>query len=566
MTEALLVHEGRVAAKGPVDALRAKARAMGFADQTLHSVDLGAALPPNWRGDAPCWLGPGFRDPHAHVLNLGLASFEADLSGAASAGEVLERLQHHLDQLEAEARQAGHAEEWLLGQGYNEALWDAVPEDPRSWLDAAFGERPVFLLRVDRHAAWVNSAALQRAGITKSGPVPGGAIEGGEAQASSGGKTTGPGHRRPNGVLIDEAMNLVRSTWPEMDPQREARAWVRAQHRCFSEGLVGVCDMGLPWSVWERLQPLYADGRMQLPLVGTLTPEPDTEAHFRNAGPYASSRLVLDAFKYYADGALGSRGARMREPYADAPQTRGLWLHGPEVLKQAAGRNAADGFRMVTHAIGDAAAEAVLEAYAGAGLPSDAGWRMEHAQNVPSALVPAFAEGGVWASVQTCHGVSDRSMVRARIGQQRMASAYRARSFLDAGVRLCNGTDFPIEPVSPLRSFATAVWRGEWQPEADGPLEPIRPEEALTRQEALLAMTEWAAEAEGSARGPNAGRAGMVQASGAESGSLEPGCWFDAVLLDRDPLQADRAAWAHAQVCATYVRGSCVFQSGTGEA
>jgi predicted amidohydrolase YtcJ len=535
-TEALLVQEGIVQAKGSLDALRAKA-------PNAVVEDLAAR---HRRADGrPGWLGPGFRDPHAHVFNLGVASFEADLSTVRSAEALLECLRTHDAQLAEEAARASAApEEWLLGQGYNEALWSAVPEDPRSFLDEAFGERPVFLLRIDRHAAWVNSAALDIAGIRKPGAVPGGSIEGQQG--------------RPNGVLVDEAMNLVRQHWPPMSPEREAQAWLRAQARCFSEGLVGVCDMGLPWSVWERLLPLYADGRMQLPLVGTLTPEPETEAHFRRHGPLDRERLVLDAYKYYADGALGSRGARMLEPYSDAPDHQGLWLHDPKRLMRAAAQHAADGFRMVTHAIGDAAAEAVLEAYAQA--PAGAGWRMEHAQNVPARLLPAFAEGGIWASVQTCHGVSDRSMVLDRIGAPRMPSAYRARSFLDAGVRLCNGTDFPIEAVSPLRSFATAVWRAEWQPDADAGQAPIRPEEALTREEALLAMTAWAAEAEGSAPGSHAGRSGMFHSSGAATGSLEPGHWFDAVLLDRSPLEADRASWSEAQVCATYVRGSCVFE------
>jgi predicted amidohydrolase YtcJ len=512
--EALAVDAGRVVAAGPRAELAAR-----FAPR--ETMDLGGA-----------WMGPGFRDPHGHVLNLGLAGFEAELAGASSPEAVLDRL-----------RAADAGGEWLLGQGYNETAWERVPDEPRAWLDAAFGERPVFLLRVDRHAAWVNSAALARAGITRPGPVSGGLV------AGRGGRCTGE--------LVDEAMNLVRAVWPALTPEREAEAWRAAERRLFAEGLTGATDMGLTAAVWRRLLPLYADGRMRLPLVGTFTPEPDTEAFLEREGGIATGRLCVDGVKYYADGALGSRGARLLEPYADAPGISGLWLHGPEVLAAAARQRRARGLRMVCHAIGDAGVRAVLDAYAAAGCTPELGWRVEHAQVTAAADVPRFARMGVWASVQTCHAASDARMAPERLGEARLADAYRARSFLDAGVPLCNGTDFPIEPVSPLRSLATAVWRRE---PPDGP--PCRPEEALTREEALLAMTAWAADADGSGAGPGSGAGGMRRASGAPTGRLDPGAWFDATVLDADPLAVPAEDLARLRVLRTVVRGETVYRAG----
>lgn len=483
---------------------------------------------------------PGFRDPHAHLLYLGLASYQADLNNCSGPEEVVERLQ----EFAASAVSEGQGGEWLLGRDWNDSSWPEGADLDRDLLDAAFPDRPVYLSRVDRHAAVVNTEALRRAGLERAQTLAGGHI----AERNG----------RPTGLLVDEAMNLVRRHIPEPDAGHEREALLRAQDLCFAEGLVGVADMGLSLSQYQVLLAAQAEGALKIPVYGTLTPDAATEAHFRREGPLYSERLTLRAFKYYADGALGSRGARLLEPYADSPGNQGLWMHPPDYLHAQARLNADQGFQTVTHAIGDAAVRMVLDVVERAAPKADHRWRVEHAQIVHPDDVPRFARLGAWASIQACHGVSDRRMAGFRLGADRLAQAYRGRTLLDAGARLVNGTDFPIEPVSPLRSFAAACLRAEgeaflpgegpWSlPAAARQTEPFRPEEALTRKEALLAMTAWTAEA---------------QFQEGECGRLEAGQYADLTVLDTDLMTAGPEGLAGARVLRTVVRGEEVYSAG----
>lgn len=401
----------------------------------------------------------------------------------------------------------------------------------------------MYLSRVDRHAAVVNSEALRRAGLERARPISGGHIE----------EVLG----RLTGLLVDEAMQLVRVHLPQPGPEHEREALLRAQELCLKEGLVGVADLGLSRVQYQGLLAAQQEGSLKLPIYGTLTPDADTEAFFRREGPQLHERLTLRAFKYYADGALGSRGARLLAPYADAPASQGLWMHPPDYLHAQARLNADQGFQTVTHAIGDAAVRLVLDVVERAAPSPDHRWRVEHAQIVHPDDLPRFARLGAWASVQACHGVSDRRMAGFRLGGERLQHAYRARTLLDAGARLVNGTDFPIEPVSSLRSFVAACLRAERAaflpgegsgslPAAARQAEAFRPEEALTRKEALLAMTAWTAEA---------------QFQESECGRLEPGQWADCTLLDTDLMTASPEALAAARVLGTVVRGERLYSA-----
>ncbi len=484
------------------------------------------------------YVYPGFRDPHAHLLYLGLGMQQADLNACSGPEEVLERLLAH-------AGSSGSNGEWLIGRDWNDSAWPAGAILDRHVLDSAFPDRPVYVGRVDRHAAVVNSAALKMAGVHRARPIKGGMIE--------------ERNGLPSGLLIDEAMNLVRVLMPEAGPEQEREALLLAQKLCFSQGLVGVADMGLNLDQYKVLLAAQDEGSLKMPIYGTLTPDEATQTHYRREGPYQGDRLSLRAFKYYADGALGSRGARLLQPYSDMPDAEGLWMHDPDYLHAQARLNADQGFQTVTHAIGDAAVRLVLDVLQRAAPPGDHRWRVEHAQIVHPDDVPRFAQLGAWASVQACHGVSDRAMALQRLGSERLTYAYRARSLLDAGARFVNGTDFPIEPISPLRSFAAACLRAELSSFVSGEglgvrssdaqhQNAFRPEEALSRLEALLAMTAWTAEA---------------QFQEDECGQIKPGQFADFSALDRDLLHAKPAELAQARVTRTVVRAEEVFAEGS---
>jgi predicted amidohydrolase YtcJ len=546
--EAIAFAQGRILAVGSTEELRTR---FGPAQE----LDLQGA-----------WLYPGFRDPHAHLLNQGLASYQADLNGCSTPLEAVERLQQFVagnsegfgsgsgtgsgsgsligagssaeigsgsGSLISAGSKSGPSGEWVIGRDWNDALWTEGAVLDRDMLDQVFPDRPVYLSRIDRHAAIVNSEALRRAGISRAVPVSGGKIG------------SYPGTERPNGLLVDEAMMLVFKEIPSPGPDQEREALLRAQAHCFAEGLVGVADMGLDQRQYEVIKAAQKEGSLLIPIYGTLTPEPETEAHYRREGPFFGERLTIRAFKYYADGALGSRGARLLEPYSDAPEQQGLWMHQPEYLHQQARLNAAQGFQTVTHAIGDAAVRLVLDVVQKNAPAGDHRWRVEHAQIVHPGDLTRFAQLGAWASIQACHGVSDQKMAVMRLGADRLQHAYRGRSLLDAGARMVNGTDFPIEPVSALRSFTAACLRAE----RSGSAPAFRPEEALTRLEALLAMTAWAADA---------------QFQEHECGRLEPGYWADFTVLDTDLMDASAAELSRAQVLRTVVRGDSVYNRSTG--
>jgi predicted amidohydrolase YtcJ len=520
--------------KAPADAMLTQGErivGLGWEDEmrALLPADAGELPATDLKG---AWVYPGFRDPHAHLLYLGLATYEADLSACESPEQVLETLQAF-----AAGQSTAGSNAWLVGRGWNDTKWPERAHLSCAMLDAVFPERPVYLVRVDHHAALVNSAALRLASITRAHPVEGGLISTRHSREQG----------RPDGLLVDAAMHLVSRHIPAPGPEQELEALRRAEALCFAGGLVGVADMGLSKRHYEVLLDGQREGVLRMPVYGTLTPEPETEAHYRREGPYLGDRLTLRAFKCFADGALGSRGARLLEPYSDAPETRGLWMHPPEYLNAQARLNAAQGFQTVTHAIGDAAVRQVLDAAQQAAPPPDHRWRVEHAQIVHPRDLPRFAGLGVWASIQACHGVSDRRMAPLRLGAERMEHAYRGRSLLDAGARLVNGTDFPIEPLSPLRSFAAACLRREWAALRNASrLEqpPFRPEEALSREEALLAMTAWTAEA---------------QFQEGECGRLEPGFFADFTALDTDLMESSPEDLGRARVLRTVVRGQEVF-------
>ncbi|MGA9751521.1 MAG: amidohydrolase [Acidobacteriota bacterium] len=403
------------------------------ADPALAGAPFLLLLPPLW-------------DHHGHVAALGALLCQADLRGARSPEEALERLRT------ASAALAPGA--WLEGFGWDQNLWEGgFPH--RTLLDDAFPDRPVFLRRIDGHAAWVSSAALRAGDIGESTPDPPGGLILRENEV-------------PTGLLVDAAMEPVARRVPPPVPQ-ELRRWLRSGLGSLrAKGLCGATDMGLERAHVETLRQMEAEGDLPIPLDGYLdvarTGLDDLPMH---RGP---SFRVAGA-KLYADGALGSRGACLEADYDDAPGERGLLIWEPEALHDTVRRLAVLGLPPAIHAIGDRAARIALDALHAAGWPS--GSRIEHAQLLPETSIRRMREGGVIASIQPCHYLSDSPWAGALLGV-RMTQAYRWGSLLRAGIPLLLGTDFPIEDHDPLRNLRAALTR-----------EPD--EERLTLAEALRA-------------------------------------------------------------------------------
>lgn len=462
---------------------------------------------------------PGFMDPHCHFLSYGYVLQRAQLFGLRSWEEAVERLA---------AFAAGLPRgEWLQGRGWDQNAWGGDFPDA-ALLDKAFPDRPVLAIRVDGHAAVANAAALAAAGIGAGTRIAGGLV------AVSGG--------RPTGLLLDNAVDVVRAAIPAPDEASTRRALLAAQENCFAAGLTSVSNAGTALGEALLMERMQGEGQLLARVYAMLTPDKDNIDYFASRGPLCGERLTVRSFKMYADGALGSRGARLLEPYADEPADSGLFTLSPEELERVCSIAAARGFQMNVHAIGDAAVRFVLDTYEKFLKPgNDARWRIEHAQVVHDADLPRFGRLKVIPSIQTTHATSDRAWTEARLGAARIGRSHRYKDLLAQNGWLANGSDFPIEKIDPLRGFRAAVLRRDDQGLPEG---GYRPSQALSRAEALRAMTLWAA------------RANFEEGS---RGSLEPGKWADFTALDTDLLAAGARRLYEAKVCVTALAGHAVY-------
>lgn len=462
---------------------------------------------------------PGFLDPHAHFCGYGLSLANADLTGAGSWEQAVARLVDH---------QGRHPSAWVQGRGWDHTRWPDRAYPTRELLDRAFPDRPALLVRVDGHAAVANGAALALAGVDE-----GTRIDGGEF-AQDGGRLTG--------LLIDNAIDRVRQAVPVPGRAELEQALLAAQANCFKVGLTSVSDAGIERDLALLMDDLHRSGRLKIRIYAMLNPTEENYEHFLAQGVHVTDRLTVRSVKTYADGALGSRGALLLEPYQDDPGNRGLQLNSDRQLEEVCRRAAAAGYQVAVHCIGDAAVRLVLELY-GRHLPpgNDWRWRIEHAQIVADADLGLFGAHGIVPSIQSTHATSDMRWAQERLGE-RVGTAYRYQDLLGQNGWLPNGSDFPVEDINPLLGFYAAVARKDLQ---GWPRDGFQPENALTREQALRAMTIWAARANFEERG---------------RGSLEPGKWADLVLLDRDLMTAPEADLPGARVLATYLAGEPVYQ------
>jgi predicted amidohydrolase YtcJ len=469
---------------------------------------------------------PGLIDAHAHLMGLGLALMNANLVGTRSKSDVLARLRDFEKKLPPGA--------WLLGRGWDQNDWPEKSFPTAADLDAVFPDRPVWLNRIDGHAGWANSAAMRRVARDLSGEWQ---PEGGRIMRE---------RSRATGVFVDAATSLVSDVVPPPDEAFRKEALTRALAATASVGLTGVHDMGTSIEDLYLFGEFADQGRLGLRVVAYADGDSSALEELCRSGPYmhASGRLRMSGVKFYADGALGSRGAALIEPYSDDPGNRGILVTPPERLRAGMEKARRCGLQVATHAIGDRGNRLVLDDYAGVlgrDSSTDHRWRIEHAQVVALDDIPRFAQLHVIASMQPTHATSDMPWAEARLGHDRLAGAYAWRRFEQAGVRLALGSDFPVESVDPRLGLYSAVTRQDLDGQPPG---GWLPDQRLTPLDALRGFTT------------DAAWAGFMEA---EVGRLAPGLRADFVLLDADPLTSPPDRLQKLKVLSTWLDGVPIY-------
>ncbi|WP_231639491.1 amidohydrolase [Sphingomonas profundi] len=465
-------------------------------------------------------LIPGLIDAHGHVMALGMQALSLDLSDTATLAEAQAKLRRWA---------ADHPNlRWITGGGWNQERWGLGRMPTAADLDAAVPDRPVWLSRVDGHAAVANSAALALAGVTARTPQP----TGGRIEMAGG---------RPTGTFIDAATALVEKAVPPPLPRERDAAFARAQELLIANGITAVADMGTSTDDWLVMRRAGDAGRLAVRVMAYASGiEPLAAIAGTGPTPWLyDGRLRMAGVKLYADGALGSRGAWLKADYADAPRQRGLQFLDDAKLRNLMSRAAMDGFQVAVHAIGDAANAQVLDAIdeLAETYKGDRRWRIEHAQIVDPADLPRFSRNGTVASMQPTHETSDWRMAEARLGPARLAGAYAWRTMLDEKVPLAFGSDFPVERPDPFAGLAAAISRED---AAGEPAGGWLPAQKLTFVEAMAAFTTGAA------------YAGFAED---RIGSLTPGHYADFVLIDRDIFEAAPRDIRATRVIETWIGG-----------
>ena len=464
---------------------------------------------------------PGFIDAHAHFYGYGQSLQTADLRETKSWQEVVDRLT---------AFAKTHPDGWLIGNGWDQNDWEDKTFPSNEKLTTLFPNRPVFLNRIDGHAAIANQKALDNAGINGARKLTGGDM------LTENGKLTG--------VLIDNAVALVESKIPSPDAKLAEKIFTDAQRNCFAAGLTTIDDCGLSYLAVEFIEKLQKEQKLKMRLYVMLSDAPENYKYLFSRGPIKTDRLNVRAFKVYADGALGSRGACLLHPYSDMPNKTGFLLSDQKHFEEVAEKIAANNFQMCTHAIGDSANRVMLNIYnkilKG---KNDKRWRIEHAQVVNTNDFNLFGKASIVPSVQPTHATSDMYWAGQRLGADRLKGAYAYKQLLKQNGWIPLGTDFPVENINPLLTFYAATVRED----AKGfPKGGFQMENALTPEEALRGMTIWAAKA---------------NFEELEKGSLEKGKLADFVILDQDILKSTPQNILKTKVLKTYLNGEKVYEA-----
>jgi len=503
VAEAMAVHDGTIVDIGSTADILGKFTADRFVDLENKTVY------------------PGFIDAHCHFYGYGLGLLKrADLTGTQSFDEILQIMLAHHEKFPSAY--------WIEGRGWDQNNWPEKSFPLNDKLNELFPDNPVILTRVDGHAAVVNQKALELAGIGGKTNV-----EGGDVILLNG---------KPTGVLIDNAIELVTRVIPPPDQVQMAEALMAAQENCFAVGLTGVHDMGLNKREIEVIDSMQQSNKLKMRMYVLLTPEEETLEAFFAKGKTKNKTLNIRAIKLYADGALGSRGAKLMKDYSDDPGNPGLLLRSPESLMEFCNKAYDNGFQVCTHAIGDSANRLMLQVYSEIlKEKNDLRWRIEHSQIVAPEDFELFGKFSIIPSVQPTHATSDMYWAVDRVGAERIKGAYAYNDLLQQNGWLPLGTDFPIEGINPVHTFYAAVVRKDLK---GWPENGFQTENALSRQDALKGMTIWAA---------------MSAFEENEKGSLEPGKLADFVVLDKDIMQIQSDQILSAKVLKTFVGGEEVF-------
>lgn len=503
IAEAMAVKDGIVLETGNNDDILKKYKA-------TEIIDAGGKV-----------IYPGFIDAHAHFVGYGRSLYQVDLFGTNTWEETVARVKAFADE---------HPDlYWIQGRGWDQNRWPGKSFPTNKILNELFPDKPVVLTRIDGHASIANQKALELAGIQPGQTVVGGSIE------VKNGKLTG--------VLIDNADTKVYAQIPDPNKATYIQWLQAAEKNCFAQGLTTVTDCGLHYSDVEAIDTLQQEGKLNMRLYVMLSDDPSNYEKFLSKGPYKTDKMFVKGIKVYADGALGSRGACLLEPYSDQKSWTGFLLRNKSHYDSLAAVLAKTDFQMCTHAIGDSANREVLNIYNKyLGGKNDKRWRIEHAQVIHPDDFKLFGSASVIPSVQPTHGTSDMYWAGDRLGKERVKGAYAFKQLLQQNGWIPLGTDFPVEDISPFKTFLAAVVRKD----AKGyPGSGFQMENALTREETIRGMTIWAA------------KANFMEN---EIGSLEKGKKADFIILDQDLMKVAPEQILDVKVKTTFLGGRKVYE------
>ena len=501
IAESLAVKDGIIVAVGKDQDIRAQYTAG-------HSMDAHKSF-----------VYPGFIDAHSHFTGFALDQRYADLTKARSYQEVIDIAQEY---------HRMNPSGWIVGRGWDQNKWPGRKFPDKSKLDKLFPETPVVLTRVDGHAVLANEAAIRAAGLTAP-------LDSKEALLEKG---------VPTGVFLEHTADRIKNAIPMPSLGELADLLEKAAGLCHADGLTGVTDAGLEKSNILLIDSLQKCGRIRLRIDAMINPSRENLDFFLPAGVFETGFLRVGSVKVYADGALGSRGACLLSPYSDDPGNNGILVTAPGQIREICQSALLHGFQVNTHAIGDSAVRTVLNVY-GEFLKgkNDKRWRIEHAQVVNENDFSLFGKYSVIPSVQATHATSDMPWAGQRLGSDRLRNAYAYRRLMEENGWIPNGTDFPVESISPILTFYAATTRKNKEGQ---PGEGFQPENALSRIDALKSMTIWAAKASFREK---------------KMGSIEAGKFADLVILDTDLVNSGEKDILSSRIIKTIVNGLTVYEN-----
>ena len=518
----LLVHHAKIYT---ADDQFSVAEAMAIRDGKIIAIGTNDEILKEYEGEEEVNAGgktifPGFIDAHCHFTGYATDMWKCSLVGTNSFDEVIEKLKVYSKTAPME---------WLYGRGWDQNDWDIKEFPSKERLDSLFPNRPVFLKRIDGHAALANQKALDLAHVTAATTIAGGNIE-----LKNG---------KPTGILIDNAMKFVENVIPLISDDLAKKYFNDAQNICFALGLTGVHDCGISEHTVDLVDAEQKAGHLKMKIYAMLTDSAQYYDKWIAKGIYKTGLLTVGGFKLYGDGALGSRGACLLQEYTDKPGWNGFLLSDPAHFREVAAKLINTKFQMCTHAIGDSGNREILKIYVEVLKgENDRRWRIEHAQVVNAADFDLFGNYNIIPSVQPTHATSDMYWADKRLGPERIKNAYAYKKLLRQNGWMPLGTDFPVEDISPFKTFYAAVAR---QDSKGFPAGGFQIENALSREETLKGMTIWAAKAAFEEK---------------EKGSLERGKAADFIIVDTDLVTCDADKILKATVNQTYINGERVYK------